>query len=233
MYCSRCGKELPEGSAFCNGCGEKTPVPYTTPVTPPEAFMPSNPPMVKKKRWPIALIIVAVLVIGIIGSALSDDGDSEGEGPVDVKVILDASQFIVEENGAKRTVTEKELTEILGDAENVEKWNYETSAGRSYPVRTLTYGNWDYHFNNDSLQRISSDYEIPFNYNDMEYLFPMFNLKKYNNTTVTVNNGFAYRVSNCDARELWVIFDKNTITEKPESNTITSVRISYGPLFEQ
>jgi len=92
MYCSNCGAELKEGSAFCEGCGTKREEPQTAasvesvvtpppppppppaqqqappvmaapPQTPPQQVMHSSPKPPAKSKPPIAIICIAAAVL--------------------------------------------------------------------------------------------------------------------------------------------------------------------------
>ena len=60
MFCTRCGKEIPDGSKFCNNCGMSF-VPQ--PVTP-------QPQKKQNKVVLIVLIVIGVLVFLGVGSAI-------------------------------------------------------------------------------------------------------------------------------------------------------------------
>ena len=93
MFCSYCGKKLPEDAAFCMACGRKLPEPVvvSAPVVVPEPVVVSAPVVVsepvqvaeepavpeaaeaapvekKKKKWPLfaAIGVAAAAVIGVL-----------------------------------------------------------------------------------------------------------------------------------------------------------------------
>ena len=55
MYCPKCGKELREGAAFCNGCGCS--------LTEPQI---GNESQAKIKRWPMFLILSGIGIMGML-----------------------------------------------------------------------------------------------------------------------------------------------------------------------
>lgn len=73
MFCRNCGKEIPDGAAFCQGCGQPT---NSRQPEPPE-----EPPKKKKGGFKKTLMIViaALAVIVIIGALMSDDSDGKNE----------------------------------------------------------------------------------------------------------------------------------------------------------
>lgn len=91
MFCQKCGKELIEGSVFCNSCGH--PVQIQGEVTNAASTVPSNitnkTTTIKRskpwyKRWWIWIIAAAVLlfILAAIGS-----GDSESNGAFNVTTV--------------------------------------------------------------------------------------------------------------------------------------------------
>lgn len=92
MFCQKCGKELIEGSVFCNSCGH--PVQIQGEVTNAESTVPQNNTTNKTtaikrskpwyKRWWIWVIAAAVLlfILAAIGSC-----DSESNGAFDVTTV--------------------------------------------------------------------------------------------------------------------------------------------------
>ena len=77
MYCSNCGKELPDNAKFCNNCGAQqgaaqpaaAPRPQPAPPPPPQGQYPTQPepttpvPNGKKKTWGIILLVLGALAI--------------------------------------------------------------------------------------------------------------------------------------------------------------------------
>ena len=162
----------------------------------------------------ITFIIVGGLIFGI--SRVMNDPEKYQSANVDSNVMFDATQFYTSEN---ETVSENKLIEMLGDPDEVEEWNHETTS-KSYPIRTLMYGNYKYHFNSDMLQRISIEEEIP--YESKDKILGMFGLKKYKNSSINDTN-VAYRVTNCGVHDFWTQYSEDKLS---------SVRISYGSLFD-
>lgn len=81
MYCSKCGKENPEDSQFCQGCAAalKADVQASAPVPPVQqnVYVQPEKPKKKKKKWWIALIVV--FIIFIFFWALGSGGSSSDE----------------------------------------------------------------------------------------------------------------------------------------------------------
>lgn len=162
----------------------------------------------------IVLLVVGGLVFGI--SRMLGDPEKYQSANVSSNAIFDATQFYASE---KSTVSEPKLIEMLGDPDEIEEWNHETTS-KSYPIRTLIYGNYKYHFNSDILQRISIDEEIP--YESKAKILEMFGLKKYKNSSVKDNN-FSYRVTNCGVHDFWTQYS---------DGKLNGIKISYGSLFD-
>lgn len=176
----------------------------------------------KKKKSGCLIVLVVVIAFFTFATTLavifSDKNKSEqSSASVDVKVILDATSFI----DGNRTISESKLIEMKGEPDEIEEWNYKGLTA-NYPLRTLHYGNYAFHFNSDRLQRISISEDIP--YTSKDDILKMFGLKKYSNSKITDTNA-AYRVSNCDVPDFWVqVMDDKKLSE---------IRISYSTLFEQ
>ena len=134
-------------------------------------------------------------------------------------MILDATKFIVQDE--RRSVTEAEFLEIMGEPDSVEEWNL-NNVTTTYPIKTLVYEDVEYHFNNDYLQRISFNSSV-IPYENKEDILAMFGLKKYANSKVTDTNT-AYRVYNCGVNDFWCLYDE-------ETKTLSWVAINYSSLF--
>lgn len=117
-----------------------------------------------------------------------------------------------------KRLTEQELIDKLGTPDSTEDWNY-SNRTISYPIRTLTYGLYEYKFNNDELQRITIYEEIPFS--DSSEFLGMFNLEETKSTKI-FENADTYRASNCGVYELWLTLDEDLIW---------CTHISYSELF--
>lgn len=71
VICPRCGTVNPGAARFCSNCGLERPLGAGDPATPGQPAPPSPPP-VASKRGPtfrnVALILVALLVVGVVAS---------------------------------------------------------------------------------------------------------------------------------------------------------------------
>ena len=78
MFCTRCGKEVPEGAAFCASCGN--PIGGGAPKAAPAAGASPTPHAagtgyaVAKKKPPVVPIVVAVVVIVAVVAAIVTGG---------------------------------------------------------------------------------------------------------------------------------------------------------------
>lgn len=84
MYCQKCGKENPDQSQFCAGCG--APLNADAPgINPSVPSQQSEPPKKKKKGKGCLTAVIVVVVIFILGIILlSFGGKDDSKVPVDV-----------------------------------------------------------------------------------------------------------------------------------------------------
>lgn len=177
-----------------------------------------TPPIKKKKRGikivlaifiPVAFIALCIILPLTFGIPETPKAT--------VNVVFDATKYSPK-NG--KNITEKELIKQLGKPKRIEKWDYKSGNGLTYPMRTLIYKNREYIFNNDNLQRITLYDE--FSYSDKNEFLDMFNLKTYANTKINDTNSF-YRVYNCGVNDIWLEYG---------DGKITLTKISYGKIFQ-
>ena len=164
----------------------------------------------------VICFMALVITLAVVFSNQPKNEQSSAESN-DVEMVLDAMSFY----DGDKTISENKLIELKGEPDEIEEWNYK-SVTKTYPIRTLYYGNYAYHFNNGILHRISiDDVEIP--YKNKEDILKMFGLKKYKNSAITDTN-FAYRVTNCGVYDFWVAI--------MDEDSLNSIRISYSSLFQ-
>lgn len=166
---------------------------------------------------PVLIVLVALGVgIGVGVSQIVKNPESISEETV--PVVFDALQYEVKDG---KNISETELIEQLGEPDRTEDWNYKTASGMAYPIRTLYYGNNEYSFNNNNLQRVTL-YD-KFSYSSKDDFLPMFNLKKYSNTNIN-DTGAYYRAYACGVNDLWLEYS---------DGEITMTKISYGTVFSE
>lgn len=168
------------------------------------------------KKFFIGFLILAAIAIPV-GLFNESQTKTLSKTTENIKSVLDASEFWVNKN---TTISESGLIQKIGEPDSIEEWTH-TYFGYNYQIRTLVYGNYEYHFNNDMLQRISINETI--SYKNKNEILSMFGLKLYNNSEVKDNN-FSYRVYNCGVHDFWVQYDS-------ESKTISYIKITFGNLF--
>ena len=166
---------------------------------------------------PVLIVLVALGVgtgVGVYQMVKNPESINEETVPV----VFDALQYEVKDG---KNISETELIEQLGEPDRTEDWNYKTASGMAYPIRTLYYGNNEYSFNNDNLQRVTL-YD-KFSYSSKDDFLPMFNLKKYSNTNIN-DTGAYYRAYACGVNDLWLEYS---------DGEITMTKISYGTVFSE
>lgn len=79
MYCGNCGKELPEGSKFCSGCGQPLKMAAPNLNQPAQSFEPVKSPGKKLQYKHIGMIACAVVVIIaiLVGVTFTRGGSAE------------------------------------------------------------------------------------------------------------------------------------------------------------
>lgn len=160
-------------------------------------------------------VVFAVFVVLALGPSISKP--EEKSEPV--TQILYAPQYNPDANN--HNISAAEFIEKNGEPDSQEDWNMDTGLGTYYQMTTLTYGNYDYIFSGDNLQRISI-YE-PLSYKKTSDFLHMFGLRKYSNTEI-LDTGVAYKAQNCGVYELYVLYDADT-------KQTDTVQISYSSIF--
>lgn len=170
--------------------------------------------MKKKILAAFAILFVGSMIFGIV--QIAQNPEEYQNTNEEIPVVFDALQYQVVDG---ENITEQELIEQLGEPDSIEEWKNEIGGGLYYPIRTLYYGDAEYSFNDDKLQRITL--YGSFHYESKEDFLPMFNLKKYANTAIDDTN-YYYRAYNCGVHDLWLEY---------ADGEITMVKITYGNVF--
>ncbi len=170
-----------------------------------------------KNKNCLTIILICFLIIFVASIT------AEQVNKIDsIEVVFDATQFLRD----NKTISEAELIKLIGKPDSIEEWNYKTSyqvlvnKTPTYPIRQLNYGNYEYLFNNDMLQRINIYEEIP--YKNTANILKMFNLKKYANTDIA-NNNVSYRAKDCGIPDFWV--------PSMDKDNLNIIKISYGTFW--
>lgn len=168
--------------------------------------------------------VLAIFILSIAIGSIEDPADNvnseqktETVAIDEATIIFDAMQYWKDNN---TTISENELVELLGEPDSIDEWNYK-SFSKVYPIRQLNYGNYEYLFNNDLLQRINIYEEI--SYKNVDDILGMFGLKEYSNTEI-VNNNVSYRATNCGVHDLWI--------PSKNEDSFDIVKITYGTIWE-
>ena len=162
----------------------------------------------------IAIVIICVIVV----QKFTKTAD----------IILNVNDFIFDNEKTedlydKRAINEQELIAMLGQPDNIKKWDHEISDTKYYEIRSFVYGHVQYHFNALHLQRISINESI--NYEKKSDILQMFGLKEYDGSVV-VQDDDKYIVTACGIREFSAKNNQNR-------NQISDINISFTTLFHQ
>ncbi len=218
IKCRECGKEISSEAKACPNCG----CPVNMILQEDKAVKEKN-----GKAGCCSGCLIGVLIFVILMAVCSVMGDkyiSEAEQQMQtqtptVNTVFNAPAFI--NRSDERTFTEQELINVMGEPDSIEEWNFISSTGLEYPIKTLYYDGNEYKFHNDTLRRITL--VNPIEYKSVNDFLDMFGCKKYANTTIN-DTGAAYRAYNCGVHDLWIGY---------ENGKTTWVHISYSDLFEK
>ncbi len=96
MYCSKCGKQLPEESGFCAYCGEKLNAPKET-RTPPATGVTRKSAVYPKRKTPLILAVIAGILIIVAALAIFGNNTHTVKAP---NITAEQIQRDLIENGA-------------------------------------------------------------------------------------------------------------------------------------
>lgn len=225
--CLNCRKQNNKYSKFCNECGEalqqsnnltteSNEVSLDKEVSsipkPTSNFQSATP----KKNNGCGCFLIAI--VAIICFVFYMGSSNEEPSRITAKSLFDAPYYYSSSNSP---TNQTGLIDRIGEPDSIDTWNYTSASGSIYEVDTYIYGNTEYHFNNNTLQRISM-YD-PISYTNKSDFLAMFELSETSNSTVNDTNA-SFRVSNCGVLDFWIQYDDAL-------KIITDVKISYGPLF--
>ncbi len=153
-----------------------------------------------------------VLIIGIIFLCVLVNSSTKDVSPVNE--ILNVSDFY---KSAVETISKEDLIAKYGQPEKTENWDYKKADGTLIPLETLSYENneYEYHFKDNQLVRITINKSIPFN--SVKDVYKLFAMTKHDSTQE--NYGGTYlRIYNTSVPDFWC-----TINNKKLEN----IRITY------
>lgn len=163
------------------------------------------------------IIILAAICFFVFAAFPNLFKEKEKSEPV--TQILYAPKYNPDATG--HNISAAEFIEKNGQPDSQEDWNMDTGLGTYYQMTTLTYGNYDYIFSGDNLQRISI-YE-PLSYKKKSDFLNMFGLNEYKRSTI-LDTGVAYKAQDCGVYELYILYDD-------AAKQIDTVQISYSDIF--
>jgi hypothetical protein len=82
MFCSKCGKDLPDDSTFCSKCGAA----LTVSAVPPQET--------KKSNWPLWVVLALVVLAGVMWIANANRGNQSSASAVPRIFPMDRTQLI-------------------------------------------------------------------------------------------------------------------------------------------
>lgn len=120
MFCQKCGSENPENAQFCKSCGaalhnpvaQSNPAPAVPPTFQQPVFQQPvtvQPPKKKKKGKIVGIVVGAIVVLVILGSALGS-GDSENTNTTNATTAGNANASVSDSTESKTTKVPEEET---------------------------------------------------------------------------------------------------------------------------
>lgn len=101
MYCTNCGKELPENSKFCNHCGSAQGVEVQSGHSEVAESKKTKEPK-KKPGWlAISVFLISVFVVIMCFNGINDENKAENRGSADESVISTTAEPPVEISAEK------------------------------------------------------------------------------------------------------------------------------------
>lgn len=167
MFCKNCGKELKEGTRFCDGCGapQEVAVSQSTAVQQPQAA--TNPPAsVPKKNNSLKLVIVAVVVVVcfaigsfVIAPSFKKDTSNDINPPASVTGTDTTEQSNTDNTTNNNTSIEdsKTLEKIIYNADKISGVTWKSDLGVDVGSMTVSAG---YCTENDFIYNISFSVKI-------------------------------------------------------------------------
>lgn len=165
------------------------------------------------------------VICGIIGAVSSRDNTNSDVNTA-IPIIFDCTSI--------SKLSSADLIAKLGEPESKEPWVYKTETKSSdFITYTYTINNVLYEFilADDHVVRLTltNDSDTPFQYskNNKEDILASFNVKPSQDSKVTADTGYAYRVSpvNDLVQDFWVIDMDDT------SQTFTMLKVTYDKTY--
>lgn len=93
MFCSHCGTQLPDASAFCHSCGARVVAPSdaepsAAPASQPKQLRPARAPASPVPLLVGAMVLFVAIVVIVVLVAMASGGDSENSDEGQVRAIL-------------------------------------------------------------------------------------------------------------------------------------------------
>lgn len=159
----------------------------------------------------------------VVGNEKEDETEQAEQEEVEenyISIVLDISDYIID----SRPITSDELVEQLGSPEYTDNWTWKNN-GKSYPIESYGYGDFEFDFYEGILTRISNPFgsDIPYE-EDYEFI-KMFNLENPSGGESS-NQYDVYWAYECGiVRTFRVLFDSS-------DSMITDVMITFSDIYE-
>lgn len=149
-----------------------------------------------------------------------EKSDSEQVEENSINIVLDISDYIID----SRPITATELVEQLGNPEYIDNWTWQNN-GKSYPIETYGYGDFEFNFYDGVLTRISNPFGADIPYESVNDFIKSFNLENPSGGESSNQYGVYWAYDCGIVRTFRVTYDSS-------KSVITDMMITFTDIYE-
>lgn len=168
------------------------------------------------KRPIIFSLILAFSFLLVACSNPYDNPLAHGDSNNPTKIYFDPLRFIKNQTTKPELMTEKEVINLLGKPSEIRTWKMQNENSQSYSyfqMKAYIYSKGldsktgqenfrEFDFANNKLVRITIQENIP--YQKKADFFRIFNLKKFEDSTIVKNTSLTFRSKNVKIADFWI-----------------------------